>query len=102
MKNPDREAGVLAVLNELAQVSEAALLGLRVLFDDGDDRVSDRGFVFLKPVKNLVKEKSIAHRRTAWEVKIYSYFSELIVHLIFGIVILSFWSIGPFDQGLSS
>ena len=52
MENPDSEAGVLAVLDELAQVSEAALLGLGILLDDGDDRVGDRGFVFLKTVQN--------------------------------------------------
>jgi len=48
MKNPDGKTGMLAVLNELAEVSQAALLGLWVLLDDGDDRVGNRSLVFLK------------------------------------------------------
>jgi hypothetical protein len=48
MKNPDSEAGVLTVLDKLAEVSKAALLGLGVLLDDGDDSIRNRGFVFLK------------------------------------------------------
>ena len=51
MKDPDSEAGVLAVLNELAEVSQAALLGLWVFLDDGDDRVRNRRLVFLE-IKN--------------------------------------------------
>ena len=41
MEDADGEAGVLAVLDELAQVREAVLLGLGVLLDDGDDGVSN-------------------------------------------------------------
>ena len=45
VEDPDGERGVLAVLDELAEVTEAVLLGLGVLLDDGDDRVGDRGLV---------------------------------------------------------
>ena len=45
MEDPDGEGGVLAVLDELAEVAEAVLLRLRVLLDDRDDRVRDRRLV---------------------------------------------------------
>lgn len=47
MKDPDSEAGVLTVFNEFAEVGKAALFGLGVLLDDGNDRVSDGRLVFL-------------------------------------------------------
>ena len=37
----DSEAGVLAVLDELAEVGEAVLLGLGVLLNHGDDGVGN-------------------------------------------------------------
>ena len=51
MQDPDSEAGVLAVLDELAKVGEAALLGLGVLLNDRDDRVGDRSLVLLKKIE---------------------------------------------------
>ena len=41
----DSEAGVLAVLDELAEVGEAVLLGLGVLLNHGDDGVGNAGLV---------------------------------------------------------
>ena len=48
MEYPDCEGGVLAVLDELAEVAQPVLLRLGVLLDDRDDRVRDRRLV-LKP-----------------------------------------------------
>ena len=45
VEDPDCEGGVLAVLDEFAEVAEAVLLRLRVLLDYRDDRVRDRGLV---------------------------------------------------------
>ena len=41
----DGEAGVLAILDKLAEVREPVLLGLRVLLDHGDDGVRNAGLV---------------------------------------------------------
>ena len=45
MEDLNGEAGVLAVLDELAEMRKPVLLGLRVLLDHGDDRVSDTSLV---------------------------------------------------------
>ena len=45
MEHPDGERGVLAVLDELAEVREPVLLGLGVLLDERDDRLGDGGLV---------------------------------------------------------
>ncbi len=45
VENLDGEAGVLAVLDELAEVWEAVLLGLRILLNDGNDGVRDARLV---------------------------------------------------------
>ena len=45
MEDPDCEGGVLAVLDELAEVAQPVLLRLGVLLDDRDDRVRDRRLV---------------------------------------------------------
>jgi hypothetical protein len=55
VKNLDGKAGVLAVLDELAEVGEAVLFGLGVLLDDGDDGVSDARLIVQAPLVPKVK-----------------------------------------------
>jgi hypothetical protein len=45
MEDLDCETSVLAVLDELAEVGEAVLLGLGVLFNDGYNGVRNTGLV---------------------------------------------------------
>ena len=56
VKYPNCEAGVLTVLDELAQMGKATLLGLWVLLNNGDDRVSNGSFVFLHTKKKLNRQ----------------------------------------------
>ena len=57
MEDPRGQDGVLAVLNELAQVGQARLLGLGVFLDDADQRVHNR---------TLVVKSSLAWERRDW------------------------------------
>ncbi len=67
MKNLDGEAGVLAVLDELAEVWEAVLLGLRVLLDDGNDGVRDARLVVQPPLIPITKKMNFFNVYKLWQ-----------------------------------
>ncbi len=46
LRLPDGEAGMLAILDELAEVGQAILLGLGILLNDGDDGIGNAGLIF--------------------------------------------------------